>query len=94
MQPTGLKEAQAVVTSALEKLIRGEYKPGGRLGTRLSGSSSGTAEGGALASSRRRLQAESSVPNPVDAPISLEVCDWLNITACNATGAPSSVAWT
>ena len=24
--------------------------------------------------------------NPIDSPIPLESCDWLNITACNATG--------
>ncbi|KAL4437798.1 hypothetical protein ABPG77_005710 [Micractinium sp. CCAP 211/92] len=82
----GLKEAQAVVTSALDALIRGKYKPSGGP---LSGGAGSSAGGGALASQRRRLQAaaqaQGGMPNPVDAPIGLEVCDWLNVTACNAT---------
>ncbi|KAL4419672.1 hypothetical protein ABPG75_006770 [Micractinium tetrahymenae] len=85
----GLKEAQAVVTSALEKLIRGEYKPNGDPGTLLASGGGGSADSALLTSQRRRLQAsrqpEEGAPNPVDAPINLEVCDWLNVTACNAT---------
>lgn len=30
---------------------------------------------------------EADSANPIDAPIPLEACDWLNATACNATGA-------
>lgn len=115
----GLKAAQAVVTSALERLIRGEYTLGGgalgkhRSSTSDSGSRSGDSPsdsstdsdsasglesmGGAVASQRRRLQAgaeqftEGGVgseqgPNPLDARIDLEICNWLNITACNTTG--------
>lgn len=84
----GLKEAQAVVTSALEALIRGKYQPGGGggPGAPLSGGLNGSADSAALANQRRRLQrAEGGGPNPVDAPIGLEVCDWLNVTACNTT---------
>ncbi|EFN53834.1 hypothetical protein CHLNCDRAFT_36397 [Chlorella variabilis] len=44
---------------------------------------------GTAASLHRRLQKEEgqarAQPNPVDTPIELEVCDWLNITACNTT---------
>lgn len=76
-----------MVTSALDALIRGKYKPSGGP---LSGGAGSSAGGGALASQRRRLQAaaqaQGGMPNPVDAPIGLEVCDWLNVTACNATG--------
>ena len=86
----GMKEAQQVVTGALEALIRGEYTPGGGPGASaaaadvlLAGASSHP--GAAAASSQqRRLQ---QAPNPVDVRVELEVCDWLNITACNTTGA-------
>lgn len=106
---SGLKEAQGVVMSGLERLIRGEYRP-----TRSgSGSSSdgnahraGEGDGSwapsaaAATASQRRLQENvqgdahlhvpqgqqgQQGPNPVDGPLHLEVCDWLNITACSAT---------
>lgn len=92
----GLKEAQVVVTSLLEALIRGQYTPGGGPGHHgaADGSSVLASEArtriGTAASLHRRLQKEEgqarAQPNPVDTPIELEVCDWLNITACNTTG--------
>lgn len=91
----GLKEAQVVVTSLLEALIRGQYTPGGGPGHHgaADGSSVLASEArtriGTAASLHRRLQKEEgqarAQPNPVDTPIELEVCDWLNITACNTT---------
>lgn len=37
------------------------------------------------------LRAEGA--NPTDAPIHLEACDWLNVTACNTTGVREGVGW-
>lgn len=47
--------------------------------------------GAAVASERRLLQhregsAGSGGGNPIDDPVPLEACDWLNMTACNTTG--------
>jgi hypothetical protein len=82
----GLKYAQAVVTSALEALIRGQDRPGRDTGGVAPDSitlDSSTGSDAYVAASQRVLQEQ---PNPIDAPITLEICDWLNITACNTTG--------
>ena len=91
--PAGMKEAQQVVTSALEALIRGEYTPGGGPGAwagaadgLLAGATSPPDVYAASSQQRRRLQ---QAPSPVDVRVQLDACDWLNITACNATGAAS-----
>lgn len=98
--PAGLKEAQAVVTSALERLIRGgsgggvaaalgiqTIAPTGAAGAVLSAGTSG-ARATAVASQRRLQQEqEAGGASPIDAPLPLEACDWLNVTACNTTGA-------
>ena len=99
---SGLAEAQALVNSALESLIRGQTRPGG---SALAGDTSASSADGAqsvlpaakpddtahLAASQRRLQAGGSGgaaggSNPVDMPVPLESCNWLNVSACNATG--------
>jgi hypothetical protein len=51
-------------------------------------------ESGEAAAQRRLLaSAQAGVQaNPVDAPIELEVCDWLNATACNTSGEQGSAA--
>lgn len=78
-----------MVTSALERLIRGQYTPRARSAITAA---SGLAHG-ALASQRRLQQqhglgSSSGVGgNPVDQPVPLEACNWLNLTACNTTGA-------
>jgi hypothetical protein len=97
----GLREAQEVVTSALEALIRGQsgqsvlgikHAPTSQeaLLARPAAQPKPVAMEG-LTSARRLQQAATqdgvSEPNPVDRPIDLEICDWLNITACNTTGA-------
>lgn len=82
-----------MVTDALEALIRGKYRAGAARSTApagalsLSGADVGGGEG-AAASQRRRLQVASvgGAENPVDDPVPLEACDWLNITACDTTG--------
>lgn len=77
----GMKEGQAVVMNALARLVGGEA-------IRPSGSSD---RGQSVAEMRRRaLTAETTLelkdggigPNPVDVPVQLGACDWLNITAC------------
>lgn len=86
-----------MVTSALERLIRGG-SGGGGLGSQpttatgsavLTAGASG-ASGAAVASQRRlRQEQEAGVEggaSPIDAPLPLEACDWLNVTACNTTG--------
>ncbi|KAL4856940.1 Alpha-mannosidase [Chlorella vulgaris] len=81
----GLKYAQAVVTSALEALIRGQDRPGRGTGGVAADSITVDSSAGSdayAAASQRLLQEQ---PNPIDAPITLEICDWLNITACNTT---------
>ncbi len=105
----GLTEAQALVNAALERLIRGQTRPGG---SALAGDTSTSSADGAqsvlpaakpddtahLAASQRRLQAGGSGgaaggSNPVDMPVPLESCNWLNISACNATGGCLSSSW-
>jgi hypothetical protein len=88
-----MKQAQQVVTGALEALIRGEYTPGGGSGAwadasdgLLAGATSHPDVAAASRQQRHRLQ---QATNPVDVRLQLEACDWLNITACNTTGAAS-----
>ena len=78
----GLKEAQRVVTDALEALIRGSERPSANSAASVGSISVGSAAGTGEAELRRRLLQ----PNPVDEHIPLEACDWINITACNTTG--------
>ena len=89
--PAGMKEAQAVVTSALERLIRGGGG-GGNGGPSTQpelSAGSGEVPGAAALARQRRLRQEQEAggASPIDAPLPLEACDWLNVTACNVTGA-------
>lgn len=99
----GLTEAQALVNSALERLIRGQTRPGGS--STLSGDASKEPAAAAqnvlaaakqddtahLAASQRRMQASGSSgsaaagSNPVDMPVPLHSCNWVNVSACNTT---------
>ena len=85
----GLKEAQRVVTDALEALIRGRVRPSANSAVSVGAISVGDAAGTGEAELRRRLQQ----PNPVDEPNPLEACNWLNITACNTTGRQTRIIW-
>jgi alpha-mannosidase len=101
-----LAEAQALVNSALERLIRGQTRPGGSAAVGTSKDSPDTAapsvvaaakqdDTAHLAVSQRRLQDASSSSsssaaaaaggNPVDMPVPLHSCNWLNVSACNTT---------
>ena len=100
----GLTEAQALVNSALERLIRGQTRPGGS-STPIDDTREDPADAAQsvlaaakqddtahLAASQRRLQASGSSSstaagsNPIDMPVPLHSCNWLNVSACNTTG--------